>query len=490
MVDEGAGSSALTPRQRRALTRVPSDGVRIAVLASAGLVAAFMQTIVTPIIPHLPEYLDTTTADAQWVLTATLLSAAIATPISGRLGDMFGKRRILLWLLGCLLVGAVVSALSNTLIPMLVGRVLQGIGIGVIALGISILRDIIHPRNLGSAIAIVSATLGVGGALGLPLAAVVAQQLDWHWLFWLAALLAVAVGAAVLAVIPVSTLRAGGRFDVGGAVGLAAGLTGVLLAVSKGAEWGWGSPLTIGVLAGSVVVLAGWAVFEWRVRDPLVDLRVASRRPVLFTNLASVAIGYSFFVLTGSLPVLLETRADSGVGFGLTLLLASLCLMPLGVVMFAVSPLAARFSDARGPKASLVLGSVVILVAFLVAIVLLDELWHVLLLSTLVGIGTGFAYAAMPNLIMRSVPPWETAAANGLNSVMRTLGSTVSAAVAGVILSTQTFAFAGAQLPTRAAYAWVFGVAAIVVAAGVVCALLVPRRSVGLETASIPVQDV
>ncbi len=166
---------SLTPRQRKRLTRVRSDNAMIATLAATGLIAAFMQTVVTPIIPELPELLDTTRADASWVLTATLLAAAISTPISGRLGDMYGKRRIMLALLVIMAVGCVIAALSSTLIPMVVGRVLQGVGLGVIALGISILRDVVHPKNLGGAIALVSATLGIGGSLGLPLAAVIAQ---------------------------------------------------------------------------------------------------------------------------------------------------------------------------------------------------------------------------------------------------------------------------------------------------------------------------
>ncbi|WP_349898357.1 MFS transporter [Parafrigoribacterium soli] len=487
--DDDAHESSLTPRQRRRLTRRPSDGAMIGALATSGLIAAFMQTLVTPVIPELPQLLSTSLADSSWVLTATLLAAAISTPISGRLGDMYGKRLIVIILLAIMAAGSVVCALSDTLIPMIVGRSLQGVGLGVIALGISILRDVIHPKNLGGAVAIVSATLGVGGAVGLPIAAVIAQNLDWHFLFWLAAVLSMLAVGLVLWIIPVSTLRTAGRFDFVGAVIFGVALVGILLAISKGSEWGWSSPLTLGMLVGGFLVLVAWAWFELRTRDPLIDLRVAARRPVLLTNLSSIAIGFAFFITTAALPVLLEAPTTTGVGLGQSLLIASLCLMPLGIVMFLLSPVAARLSNARGPRMSLVLGGAVIGVSFGVGALLMSEVWHVILISTLVGVGVGFAYAAMPTLIMHSVPPSETAAANGLNSVMRTLGSTVAASVVGVILSSEVVRSGGVDIPTAAAFQLVFLLGAVVVFVGVAVALFIPTRGRDYnDTASIPIQ--
>jgi MFS family permease len=488
-VSEDDSADFLTPRQKRALTRVTSDRTKIFVLASTGLIAAFMQTLVTPIIPNLPDYLDTTSADAFWVLISTLLAACVSIPISGRLGDMYGKRRIVLVLIVIMLVGSVVCALSNTLVPMIVGRSLQGIGLGVIALGISILRDVVHPKNLGGAIALVSATLGIGGAVGLPIAAVIAQSGEWHWLFWLATALAAVAFVAVLLFIPVSTLRTGGRFDFIGAVGLAIGLVCILLAISKGSEWGWGSAITLGLLIGGVVVLLVFGLIELRVPSPLIDLRVASRRPVLLTNLSSIAVGFAFFVVTAALPIVLELPVSTGVGLGLALIPASFCLAPLGLVMFLTSPLSARLTAARGPRSSLLLGLIVITVGFLIAIALLDQVWHVILISTITGLGAGFAYAAMPTIIMRAVPPTETAAANGLNSVMRTLGSTMAATLVGVILSVNSTLVGGLSAPTRQALVLVFVMAAGVTLAGVVLTLFIPRRTPNYDTSSIPIQS-
>ena len=479
-------SGSLTPRQRRSLTSMRSDRAIVATLAAAGLLAALMQTLVTPIIPRLPTLLNTSLGDSQWVLISTLLAAAISTPISGRLGDMYGKRRMELILLGFVVAGCIVSALSNDLATMVVGRTLQGIGLGVIALGISILRDVVHPKSLPGAISLVSATLGVGGALGLPLSAVIVERFDWHVLFWLGAVLGLLALVAVASIVPVSTLRTGGRFDFVGAIGLAVGLVGILLAISKGNDWGWTSPLTLALAGGGVVVLVLWGVFELRAANPLIDLRVASRRPVLLTNLASISVGFAFFVVTASLPIVLESPLESEIGLGLPVLLASLCLMPLGLVMFALSPVAARLSTARGPRTSLIVGGAIITLAFALATAPLVALWQVLLVSTLVGVGVGFAYSAMPTLIMRAVPPSETAASNGLNSVMRTLGSTVSATLVGVILAANAEPVNGFAVPTQIAFQYVFAMGAAVSLIGVILALLIPRRLASTDTASIP----
>jgi MFS family permease len=487
--DHTPDDGTLTPRERRRLTHVRSDRSIVAVLAGTGLIAAFMQTLVTPIIPELPHLLDSVPTDTSWVLTSTLLAAAIATPITGRLGDMYGKRRIVLVLLAIMTAGSVIAALSDSVIPMIVGRSLQGIGLGVISLGISILRDVIHPKNLGGAVALVSATLGIGGAIGLPVAALIADNFSWHYLFWLATVLSLVALAVVFWIVPVSTLRTAGRFDFVGAVGLAVGLVGILLGVSKGTEWGWSSPGILALLIGGLAVLLAWGVFELRTPHALIDLRVAARRPVLLTNLASISVGFAFFITSAALPILLQAPTTTGVAFGLPLLAASLCLMPLGIVMFFTSPYAARLSSARGPRTSLILGSSILAATFGAAIFLTGEVWHIVLISTLVGLGVGFAYAAMPTLIMNAVPPSETAASNGLNSVMRTLGSTVAATIVGVILSTQVVVSQDIAIPTTEAFQLTFGLGAAVALVGVLIACFIPRRKRTYEdTASIPTQ--
>ncbi|MEN2738819.1 MFS transporter [Microbacterium sp. X-17] len=454
---------------------MPSQNAIIAVLALAGVSASFMFTLVVPIQAKLPELLNATRDDTAWVVTATLLSAAVVTPIAGRLGDMYGKRRIVLALLAALIVGSIIAALSAGVIGIIVGRVLQGAAVGVIPLGISILRDVLHTDRVEPAIALISATLGVGSAIGLPISAFVTENLDWHALFWLAGALGAIMFVLVLWIIPVSVLRTAGRFDYLGVVGLAAGLVGILLAVSRGSEWGWGSPATLACGLGGVVVLLVWGWYELRTPHALLDLRIAARRPVLLTNLASVALGFALFSSNVLIPQMLELQAGLSVGFGLSLLHASLIVMPAGLVMMVLSPFSGRLARTFGPRLLLVLGSTALIVAYLFVLLFHSEVWHLLVTNIMIGVGIGFGYASMPMLIMRSVPQSETGASNGLNTLFRQVGSSTAAAVVAAILASMSFTVGTQQIPTPAAFELSFGLGAIAATVALVLALFVPR---------------
>jgi MFS family permease len=467
--------------RRRRLTRMPNPRVVVAVLALAGMSASFMQTIVLPIQAELPELLNASREDTAWVITATLLSAAVVTPIAGRLGDMYGKRRIALALLAILVLGSAIAALSPDIQLLIVGRALQGAVVGIIPLGISILRDVLHEDRLPGAIALISATLGVGGALGLPISALISDNFDWHVLFWMAAALGAVDLVLVAVFVPVSVLRSPGRFDLVGAVGLAVGLSGILLAVSRGNELGWLSPITLVLGLGGIAVLLAWGWFELRVTNPLVDLRVASRRPVLLTNLASIAMGFALFASNVAFPQLLELPAATGVGLGLSLLTASLLLMPSGLVMMVMSPVSARLTRLVGPRILLIAGALAIVVSYALALLFIDEGWQVFLINVVIGIGIGLGYAAMPTLIMRAVPANETAAANGLNALMRSLGTSVASAVVGGILALQSVPVGGVLLPTAGAFQLTFAVGGV---AALVCAgiaVFIPKAAPAVE---------
>ncbi|MFF2052640.1 MFS transporter [Leifsonia sp. NPDC058194] len=458
-------------------------GLIIAVLAFAGLGASFMQTILIPIQPELPRLLSASSDDTPWVITATLVAAAVCTPIAGRLGDMYGKRRIAMALLLLQACGAILAALSETLVPMIIARVLQGMAAGVIPLGISILRDVLPAKRLGSAIALVSATLGVGGALGLPLSAFVAANFDWHALFWLAAGIAIACFVLYAVVVPASTLRSPGRLDVVGIIGLALGLVGTLIAISRGGEWGWGDGRTLGFLIGGVVILLVWGVYELRVKDPLVDLRVSARGAVLLTNLASVAMGFALFASNVVFPQLLELPTATGIGLGLSLVVAAMVLAPSGLAMMAMSPVAGRLERIRGPKPLLVAGAAVIAVSYGAALLFHAEFWQILIVNILLGIGVGLGYAAMPALIMRAVPASETGAANGLNALMRSLGTSVAAAVVGAILAQSVTTVHGVVGPSESGFMITL---ALGLGAAVLCVILaafIPHPKKGAETA-------
>lgn len=447
----------------RSTTRV------VVALAFAGIVVSLMQSLVIPLIPELPTLLSASASDTTWAVTATLLAGAVATPTVGRLGDMFGKRRMLLVSVGLLIVGSVVAALSTTLVPFIVGRALQGLAAGVVPLGISIMRDELPAEKLGGATAMMSASLGVGGALGLPAAALIAQYANWHVLFWVAAGLGAVSLALVLTVVPESRVRTGGRFDLIGAIGVSAALVLLLLGISKGADWGWGSGLTISMLVGAVVVLVLWGIWELRSPRPLVDLRVTARRQVLLTNLASMIFGFAMFAMSLVLPQLLQAPTATGYGLGQSLLVVGLVMAPSGLVMMAVAPVSARISAAAGPKVSLMVGAAVVAIGYGLNIVLMSATWQLVLVSVVIGAGIGIAYGAMPALVMGAVPRSETAAANSLNTLMRSIGTSVSSAVAGVVLAQLVVSVGGDTVPTQDGFRVVMaiGAGAAVVALGI-----------------------
>lgn len=453
--------------------------VVVAVLCTAGILASLVQTIIIPLVPHLPELLHTDAADASWAVTVTLLTGAIMTPIAGRLGDMYGKRRVLALCLGSLVAGSALCSLTSSLLPVTLGRALQGVAMGVIALGISIMRDELPAERVGGGIAMMSATIGIGGAIGMPVAAVVAEHADWHVVFAATGALAVAALAAVYRWVPESPVRSGGRFDAVGAAGLAAGLAAFLLAVTEGAAWGWGSARTLGCLAAAAVVFALWAWHQLRVPGPLVDLRTSARPQVLLTNLASIAIGFAMFGMALLPPQILMAPTGTGYGLGLSMTQAALLIAPGGVVMFFCSPLSARISNRYGPRTSLAAGSAVIAAGYIVVLAVPFGPAQIMAASIIVNGGIGIAYAAMPALIIAAVPVGETAAANGLNALMRSIGTSTSSAVVSAVLAAMTVTVAqagpgGAALVAPTAHAYTVA-AGICLAAAVLAAALAVR---------------
>jgi MFS family permease len=450
--------------------------VLVTVLAFTGIAVALVQTLIIPIIPHLPEYLHASASDAAWALTATLLCGAVATPVMGRLGDMYGKRRMLLIGVAMLVVGSVICALSESLAPMITGRALQGLAHGVIPLGVSILRDEVPAARLPVSTAVMLGSLGVGGALGLPGSAMIADAFDWHILFWTSAALGALALLLVVLFVPESKARPGGRVDIPGAVGMGISLICLLFVVSKGADWGWSSGTTLGVLAVALIVLPFWGWFELRTPQPMVDLRASAHPQILFTHLAGVAFGFSLFALNLVLPQVLQLPKITGYGLGESLATAGLAMAPQGMVMMAVAPLSARVTKTRGPKTTLMIGAVTVGVGYLLIMVLMSATWTLILASCVVAMGVGFGYAALPTLVMSSVPASQTAAANSLNTLMRSIGTTTSSALAGVLLAHLTIDFHGVELPSenglRAVLALGVGAAALALAV----ASFIPRH--------------
>lgn len=454
-----------------------SPVLSVVVLCLGGLAAALTQTLVIPIQSELPGLLKTAPGNASWVVTITLLAAAVSMPVAGRLGDLFGKQRVLVTSAAILVVGSVVCALADSLAPMLVGRALQGMAMGFIPVGISLMREITPPQLTSTAIAAMSATLGVGGAIGLPLSAWIADGHDWHDLFWLSSALAVVILVATVALVPHVRDANPGKLDLVGALGLAIGLVAFLVGVTKATTWGWGDARTLGAILGGLVVLVLWGLFEVRQPDPLVDLRTTAQLPVLLTNLGAIAIGFGMMAQSIVVPQLLQLPRATGYGLGQTILSAGLWMAPAGLMMMVFAPVSSGLIGRIGAKRTLMTGATVLGVGYLVALFLMHAPWQLLVASCVASAGVGIGYAAMPTLILDAVPMREAGAAVGLNALMRSMGTTLAAAVMGTVLSSSSRTVGGFELPSEGAFHACFVIGAAAAFVGVAITATIPRRA-------------
>ena len=456
-----------------AATTVKHSGRILAVLAFGGGAYAMLQSLVVPALPTLQHDLHTTPSGVAWIFTAYLLAASIATPIAGRLGDMFGKKRTLVVVLGGLAVGTFVAAVATTLPVMIGARTIQGLGGAIFPLAFGIVRDEFPRERVAGGIALISGLLGVGGGLGIILAGPILAHLDYHWLFWIPLAVILVTVVATILIIPESPVRAPGNVDWLGAALLSLWLICLLVAISEAPSWGWFSGRTLGLLAAGVVIAVCWIWAETRTASPLVDMRMMQLRGVWTTNLAGFLLGigmYSAFVL---IPQFVQTPVSNGYGFGSSVTQSGLFLIPTTIAMMIASPLGGRLSGRFGSKVPLVLGSIITTFAFLLLTFAHSEHWQVYLAALLLGTGVGFAFASMANLIVEAVRPDQTGVATGMNTVMRTIGGAVGAQVAASILAASVLADG---LPKERGYTISFAIMALALAAGIVASLAVPGR--------------
>jgi EmrB/QacA subfamily drug resistance transporter len=444
-----------------------------ALLAVAGVSYALLQSLVAPALPEIQRALHTSENGVSWVLTAYLLSASIATPVIGRLGDMYGKERLLVIVLALLSVGTVVSALSTTLAVMLVGRVIQGAAGGIFPLAFGIIRDEFPRERVAAGIGLMSALLGVGGGAGLVLAGPIIESLSYHYLFWLPLIPIVAATVLVHIFVPESPIRVPGRVNWTGAALMSLGLTAVLVAVSQTATWAWLSPKTIGCIALGLVLLGLWVRSETRSSHPLVDMRMMRIRGVWTTNVVALLLGfgmYSSFIL---LPQFVETPTHAGYGFGATVTEAGLFMLPSTIAMLLVGSQTGRLEKRFGSKPPLLAGGVLTMISFVLLAVSRDERWQIYVAAALLGSGIGLAFAAMANLIIENVGPEQTGVATGMNTVTRTVGGSFGGAAVGSLLAGSV---AANGFPSASGYTAAFVLCAIALAIGVVVGLRIPQR--------------
>lgn len=447
----------------------------VAVLAAAGLVGILSQALLIPLLGELPERLDISGEAASWAMTVCLVAAAVATPVSGRLADLLGRKRVLVWCLVATALGSVLCAVGASYPLLLAGRALQGTSSAVIPLGISALAEVAAGVALQRGAALISATMGIGTAAGVAVSGLVAAVTDWQVVFWGAAVLAALATAGVVLVVPrpapapapgsgAGPAAPRASFDGIGCVLLSVGLVAVLLAVTNGGRWGWTHPGTLGSAAGGLLTLTVWSWWERRTTDPLVDLASAIEPRMALVQLASVLAGVAMFTNVLVMPVLLQRPVD---GPGHSVLVAGLCLVPGGLAMMLAAPLGSWIVARRGARWALALGLACSATGYTVSALTVRWPVAVVAVSLLVGLGIGMSFATLPFLVVRLTAPDAVGAANGLNTLMRMIGASVCSAVIGSLLA----AHAASALGYGLAYGW--GAAAA--AGGALLTVRLPR---------------
>jgi MFS family permease len=442
-------------------TKAASGRLTLLALAIAGLVVSLQQTLVLPLLPRLMRELDASVSAVTWVFTATLLVGAVATPLLSRFGDMYGKKKMIMVAMVALVGGSIVCALSSSLGVLIAGRALQGVSAALIPLAIGTIRDAFPRERVMSAIGIVSATMGVGGTVGMLVTGVVAQHSEsYRPIFWIGAAAGVVGLALVGAFTPRVGTRTGGRPDVLGAFALAAWLVCLLLAISEGGSWGWGSGRTVGLFAAAAVLCAVWVLVELRVREPLVRMGLLVGPRSLTANLASLLLGFAMFGGFTLISNFVQTPEDQ-VGYGLSgsVLDVGLYLLPSTFAMLLFSMLAGRFERHLGTAYTLAIGSVLVAASFVYLAVSNSHVYEVLIYSGVMGAGIGIGYAALGTLAVQHVPMDQSGIASGINTLVRTVGGSISGAVTASLLTSRVIE--GTDVPRLDGYTLSFAVVAV-----------------------------
>jgi MFS family permease len=447
--------------------------VTFAVLATAVVAYALLQSLVIPVLPTIQAGLHTSQSSVTWVLTAYLLSASIFTPVMGRLGDMWGKERMLVAALAALAVGCLLSALAGSITVMLLGRVIQGVGGGVVPLAFGIVRDEFPEERVAGAVGVVAALAAAGGGLGIVLGGPIVDATSYHWLFWLPMVMLVLAGIAARVVVPPSPTRLPGRLSWTATVLLSGWLVALLVPISEASTWGWLSARVIGLLGLAVALAAGWVVAEIRSATPLIDMRMM-RIPVVWSaNLVALLFGVGMYATFAFLPEFLQTAPSAGYGFGVGVTRSGLILLPLSVTMFAFGAASGSLTVRYGGKVVLLAGAVISVAPFVMLVVAHGRQWEIVTSMAVMGVGFGLAFAAMSNLIVEGVPAEQTGVASGMNANIRTIGGSIGAAV----MSSIVISSAGSgRLPRESGYTHGFEFLAAAAVAAALAAALVPAR--------------
>ena len=447
------------------------QSITFAVLAVSVSSFALLQSLIVPVLARIQIEFDTDQTTVTWVLTAYLLSASICTPLLGRVGDVVGKKRMLVVTLSALAVGSLAAALAPTIGWLIAARVVQGAGGGVLPLAFGIIRDEFDKERVTAALSVIASLTAVGFGAGIVIAGPIVDGLGYHWLFWLPMIATALAAAAALVFVPESPVLTRGRLPVLPAVLLSVWLVALLLALSEGNSWGWASPRILGLLAVAAIVAVAWVRVETRVPVPMIDMKMMRLRGIWTTNLVAAFVGFGMFASFGFLPQFLQTPPSAGYGFGASIGESGRLLLPSAVASFLVGFWTARLIHVFGARLVIVTGTLLNAVAFVSMALFHDATWQLYTATTIQGVGSGLVFSSLAGVVIASVPREQTGVASGMNANIRTIGGSIGSAVmAGIV----TARIGPTGLPVEGGYTIGFAILGGAMVLAAVAAAMIP----------------
>ncbi len=433
----------------------------VPVLILIGMVTSVVSSLGAPLLPTIARVDHVSLGDAQWSLTVTMLVGAVTAPLLGRLGDGPARRRVILASLAAVVAGSVLAALpGGGFVLLLLGRGLHGFGLGLMPLTMAVARDALPEHRSGPAIALLSIATAAGVGLGYPITGLLDDTLGLHATFWFGAIVGVVALLVSFPVIPRTAHLQRRPLDSSGALLVGAALLVLLLGITEGQPWGWGSARVVGLIGAGAVLVAAWVARERAVPHPLVDLALLRHASVAVTNATAMLIAMAMYMFIPLVTDFVQTPKSAGYGSGASVVTTGLMLLPFSVLSTSMSRVAAVLGARIGQERIVPIGALVMAVAVGLFSVTSGALWEGFVAMGICGIGVGFTFAAMPGLIVRSVPGEETGSALGFYQVIRYVGFSVGSGVAASILA--GFTRVGHVLPNRVGFTVALAVGAVI----------------------------
>jgi len=407
-----------------------SDIIRIvALMAFSGTLIVYVETMIVPAIPVFITYFNTTYDDVSWILTAYLITGTIAAGIFGKLGDVFGKRKVFLILSLIYAISVSMGGFATSLDELVAIRVVQGIGFGMYPLAYAIINDVVPKSKLALAQGLMSATFAVGAGIALVLGAYITETFSWQWSYHAIAPVAFALFILSYFFLKDNTAPVKEKIDLVGVGIMASGLVMLIFALSEGNTYGWSSPLIVSLFILSIIAFYVFVRYEIHIKYPFIDMKLLKSKNVLIANFVGLFTMAGMYFLLFTVPTLLQDPAPSG--FGKTILESGLIMLPATILAMVFAPVAARITDSKGPKTSILIGLLVSFVAFILLLFDRSTVMDIIEAATILGSGFSFVLVGIINLLLTSTPDSKSGEATGMNTVFRELGMTIAPAIGG-----------------------------------------------------------